>query len=81
MFFLSWSPDGQKIGYVHPGKICVIPFNGGEPVEVNTGMDARIGNIAWSHDGKKIAFDAQEGTDYGLFLMEDFLPLVKKDTR
>jgi hypothetical protein len=59
----------------------VIPFTGGEPVEVNTGMDARIGNIAWSHDGKKIAFDAQKGSDYGLFLMEDFLPLVNKGTQ
>ncbi len=50
-------------------------------MEVNTGMEARIGNIAWSHDGKKIAFDAQKGSDYGLFLMEDFLPLVNKGTQ
>jgi Tol biopolymer transport system component len=75
---LSWSPDGQKIGYVRTGKIFVIPFTGGEPVEVNTGMDARIRRIAWSPDGKKIAFDSEKGGDYDLFLMEDFLPLVKK---
>jgi len=78
---LAWSPDGKKLAYTCEGKIWVVAPDGGEPVEVKTGMSAEAAKIGWSPDGKKIAFTHWKGGDHELWLMEDFLPLVKKGTR
>ena len=75
---LAWSPDGKKFAYTCKGKIWIVAPDGGEPVEVKTGMSAEAAKIGWSPDGKKIAFTHWKGGDHELWLMEDFLPLVKK---
>ncbi len=78
---MAWSPDGKKLAYTCQGKIWVVPPDGGEPVEVKTGMSPEASKIGWSPDGKKIAFSHWTGGDHELWLMEDFLPLVKKGTQ
>jgi len=78
---LAWSPDGKQFAYTCEGKIWIVPPDGGEPVEVKTGMSARASKIGWSPDGKKIAFSHWTGGDHELWLMENFLPLVKKGTQ
>ncbi len=71
---LAWSPDGKKLAYTCKGKIWIVAPDGGEPVEVKTGMSAEASKIGWSPDGKKIAFSHWTGGDHELWLMEDFLP-------
>lgn len=75
---LSWSPDGQQIAYAEQESILAISPEGGEPQEIQTGVEGRVGHIAWSPDGGKIAFVARTGGDFQLYLMERFLPFVKK---
>jgi Tol biopolymer transport system component len=75
---MAWSPDGKKLAYTCKGKIWIVALDGGEPVEVKTGMSAEASKIGWSPDGKKIAFSHWAGGDHELWLMEDFLSLIKK---
>ena len=56
----------------------MVSLDGGEPEEVKTGLYAKATHISWSPDGKKITFTASKGGDVELWLMENFLPLVKK---
>jgi Tol biopolymer transport system component len=78
---LTWSPDGKKIAYTSKGSIWVISSDGGQPVEVKTGLDSKATQVAWSPDGKKIAFNGEKWGEAELWLMEDFLPLVKKGSQ
>ena len=73
---LSWSPDGKEIAYACNGRIWRIPIQGGQPVEVKTGLDAEVSHLAWSPDGNTMAFTASKEI-MDLYLMENFLPLVK----
>jgi Tol biopolymer transport system component len=75
---MAWSPDGKRLAYTCKGKIWIIDPDGGESREVKTGMNPEASKIGWSPDGKKIAFAQWTGGDHELWLMEDFLPLVKK---
>jgi Tol biopolymer transport system component len=78
---LAWSPDGKKLAYTCEGKIWIVAPDRGEPVEVKTGMSAEASKIGWSPDGEKIAFTHWKGGEHELWLMENFLPLVKKGTQ
>ncbi len=78
---MAWSPDGKKLAYTCQGKIWIIDPDGGEPVEVKTGMSPEASKIGWSPDGKKIAFTHWKGGDHELWLMEDFLALVEKGSQ
>jgi len=71
---LAWSPDGTKLVYSSKGSIWVVSSDGGDPEEIETGLDAKAGHVSWSPDGKKIAFTATRGEDAELWLMENFLP-------
>jgi Tol biopolymer transport system component len=77
---LSWSPDGKELAYTSKGRIMVVSLGGGEAREIKTGIlneEVQNFHIDWSPDGKKFAFTAGFGGDEELWLMEDFLPLVK----
>ncbi|HUV14726.1 MAG TPA: hypothetical protein VMY18_13865, partial [Acidobacteriota bacterium] len=76
---ISWSPDGKMLAYVSEAKLWKISSDGGTPSRIETGLDARISKIDWSPDGKTIAFSAHRGGEHELWLMEDFLPLVKTE--
>jgi len=71
---LAWSPDGTKLVYSSKGSIWVVSPDGGEPEEIETGLDAKAGHVSWSPDGKKLAFTAIKGGEEELYLMENFLP-------
>ena len=58
-----WSPDGQTIlffdfpsGPNHPGKIYIIPADGGSPRELLPNDTQNEQDPTWSADGKRIAF-------------------------
>ena len=57
------SPDGRWIAFVSDidgwDHLYVAPAAGGEPVQITTGK-LEAWRPVWSHDGKKIAFDANE---------------------
>jgi len=77
---LCWSPDGKELAYTSKGRIMVVSSKGGEPREIKTGIlneEVQNFHIDWSPDGKKFAFTAGFGGDEELWLMENFLSLVK----
>ncbi|GAI63997.1 unnamed protein product, partial [marine sediment metagenome] len=47
---LSWSPDGKQIAYSCKWRIYTVPVEGGQPIEVKTGLDAEASNLSWSPD-------------------------------
>jgi len=74
---LSWSPDASEIAYAERGRIMVVPANGGEPREIETGVltgKARNFHLDWSPDGEKLAFSVQLGGEPEFWLIENFLP-------
>jgi len=74
---IYFSPCGKKIFYTAKRKIWNISLDGGEPVEVKTGLDTLLFNFAWSPDGQTIAFITQKGGEIELWMMENFLPELK----
>jgi Tol biopolymer transport system component len=77
-FGLAWSPDGKELAYGSGERIWRLILATGKSEEVQTGLDAMLFQFAWSPDGKSIAFSAEQGGIPELWLMEDFLSLVKK---
>jgi len=76
---VSWSPDGRRLAYSDRGKIWVVSVDGGQPVEIPTGLAGVYPvHVAWSPDGNKIAFTGARGQVPELWLMEDFIDLVKR---
>jgi len=78
---LSWSPDGNELGYTSAGKLMVFSLQSGETREVQTGVlgkGAQNFHIDWSPDGTKFVFSAGFGGESELWLMEDFLHLIKR---
>jgi Tol biopolymer transport system component len=74
---LAWSPAGESLAFASNGSLWRIPAAGGTPQRIETGLDARVEKIAWSPDGGNIAFGASSGGEHDLWLMEDFIHLVK----
>lgn len=78
-FEMAWSPSGKEIAYAQPDGLWIVAADGGEPRSVSTGLSGirAVTKIDWSPDGKTIAFTGMSGGNRELWLMEDFLPLVK----
>lgn len=77
---LAWSPDGTELAYTSAGRLMVVSLKTGETREIQTGvLEKGVADfyIDWSPDGSKLAFSATYGGDEELWLMEDFLHLVK----
>lgn len=82
---LSWSPDGKKLAFT-PASYVKAPFSpiriisleDGTIVTLKTGLgEADYWHVSWSPDGKRLAFLAIQGGEPELWLMSDFLHLVK----
>ena len=79
---LAWSPDSRRIAYndsyLNTGPIKVVSLDDGIAEEVETNLvDTSICNLSWSPDGGKLAFMGWRGGGPELWLMEEFLSLVK----
>jgi Tol biopolymer transport system component/DNA-binding winged helix-turn-helix (wHTH) protein len=62
-YFLRWTPDGKGLAYAGsgqddmPGEALVVqPLGGGRPKVINLGRDDLLYCVAWSRDGKQLAF-------------------------
>ena len=78
---LSWSPDGARLAYTDFKRVLVIPAAGGEPEVVQPGFEGAILTLDWSPDGQTFAFWGTTGGEEEVWLMSDFLPLVKRAAR
>jgi Tol biopolymer transport system component len=77
---LAWSPDGNELAYTSADRLMVVFLKSGQTREVQTGvLEKGVQDffMDWSPDGSKLAFSAGFGGDEELWLMEDFLHLIK----
>jgi Tol biopolymer transport system component len=74
---LAWSPDGTELAYATKNRIWKVNLQSRRSEEVQTGLDAMHMQMAWSPDGNTIAFSALQGGEPELWLMSDFLPLLR----
>lgn len=81
---LAWSPDSKRIAFntwlpaVDESGIKVMSLEDRNVVDIKTDLVATsIYHLDWSPDGKKLVFGGYKGGGRELWLMEDFLPLVK----
>jgi Tol biopolymer transport system component len=85
---LAWSPDSKRIAFNHwlgsldePG-IKIVSLEDGNIVDVETDLvDTSVYHLDWSPDGKKFVFGGYKGGNREFWLMEDFLPLVKNESK
>ena len=82
-----WSPDGRWIAYsgsVHENSqanqydVMVIPFQGGQSINLTADFDYSTSGIQWSKDGKTIYFTAAQGLTSHLFKVPSRGGPVKK---
>jgi Tol biopolymer transport system component len=75
---VAWSPDGKELAFSFDGRLWTVGVAGGLVTEVRTGlMGVHATYLDWSPDGRTIAFTGSKGGDEELWLMEDFIHLVK----
>ena len=75
---IAWSPEGKELAFSFDGRLWTVGVGGGAVTEIRTGLaGVRADFLDWSPDGRTIAFTGSEGGDEELWLMEDFLHLVK----
>jgi Tol biopolymer transport system component len=82
---LAWSPNSKQIAFNHwmgsvdePG-IKIVSLEDGNIVDIETDLvDTNVYHLDWSPDGKKLVFGGYKGGGREFWLMEDFLPLVKR---
>jgi Tol biopolymer transport system component len=58
---LRWTPDGRALTYTVTNagvsNIWLQPIDGGRPKQITNFKEDQIFRMAWSHDGKNLAFD------------------------
>jgi Tol biopolymer transport system component len=75
---IAWSPDAKELAFSFDGRLWRVSAEGGAATEVRTGLSGvHATYLDWSPDGRAIAFTGSEGGNQELWLMENFLPLVK----
>ena len=75
---IAWSPDGKELAFSFDGRLWTVGVGGGAVTEIRTGLTGvRAIHLDWSPDGRTIAFTGSEGGDEELWLMENFIHLVK----
>jgi Tol biopolymer transport system component len=75
---VAWSPDGKQLAFSFDGRLWTVGTGGGAITEIRTGLTGVDAiHLDWSPDGHTIAFTGSEGGDEELWLMEDFIHLVK----
>jgi Tol biopolymer transport system component len=78
---IAWSSDGERIAYeTEDNKIKILSLNDERIEEITPDIiNVRaIYQLDWSPDGKTLVFGSITGGDRELWMMEDFLPLVKQ---
>jgi Tol biopolymer transport system component len=75
---LSWSPDGARLAYTDFEQILVVPATGGDPEVVPAGFEGGVLQLDWSPDGQTFAFMGVRGGEEEVWLMSDFLDLIKR---
>ena len=78
---LSWSPDGARLACTDFKQVLVVPASGGEPEVVHPGFEGAITQLDWSPDGQTLAFTGVMGGEEEVWLMSDFLPLMRAAQR
>jgi Tol biopolymer transport system component len=74
---LSWSPDGTRLAYTDFERVLIVSASGGKPEVVRPGFEGAITQLDWSPDGQTFAFTGVTGGEEEIWLMSDFLKLIK----
>jgi Tol biopolymer transport system component len=77
----AWSPDSKRIALQgsEEGVIKIISLEDGNVREIKVDLpDTKIYHLDWSPDGKTLVFGGYTGGGPELWMIEDFLPLVKQ---
>lgn len=79
---LAWSPDSTRIAFNGSSDeevIKVMSLEDGNIIDIKTDLlDTSVYHLDWSPDGKRLVFGGYKGGGREFWLMEDFLPLVKR---
>ena len=79
---IAWSPDGRRIAYkAAPNKIKIISIDDESTEEIVPDLKdvKEIYQLDWSPDGKTIVFGGVTGGGSELWLMGNFLSLLKAE--
>jgi Tol biopolymer transport system component len=77
---LAWSPDCTRIAFNEPKNkaIRIISLKNGSIADIETDLvDTYIYHLDWSSDGKRLVFGGYKGGGRELWMIENFLHLVK----
>jgi Tol biopolymer transport system component len=65
----AWSSDGHTIAFIDGHDVWTIDARGGKPRRVLNGGNRTTNYLAWSPNGRKLAFTHGDGHDFEIFVM------------